>query len=99
MIWLITFLILIVTQFGYIWFQWDKISNIIEVSKFAQELIGDQLKDNDHYKKTMTFKQKIAMVIINFKGLIWIPITFLFLLNIVAASLLTIVFNTLLIFF
>lgn len=99
MIWLSIFLTLTIAQAGYIWFQWDKISNIIEVSKFASDLIGSQLKDNKTYKKVMGIKEKIAMFILNFKGMLWILITLILMVNIVVATIFNIIIKIILMFF
>lgn len=99
MIWLVIFSTLSIVQVGYLWFQWDKISNIIEMTKLANKLIGSQLKDNKPYIKTMDFKSRVVMVIMNFKGLLWIPIILLIIVNLIVATILSGIISLVLLMF
>jgi len=98
MIWLSVFLVLTITQAGYIWVIWDKISNIVEVSKFASDFIGSQLKDNKAHKKTMGIKERVAMLMLNYKGFIWLPITLILMVNMIVATFINIIIKITLMF-
>ncbi len=98
MIWLSVFLVLSLIEVIYLWIQWDKISSIIDVGKMAHDLIGQQLKNNEHYKKVMGFKEKVAMIIFNFKGLTWVLICLILLGNVIISSVLTLVLKLFLMF-
>ena len=99
MIWIVVFLLLTIAQAGYIWFQWDKISNIIEVSKFASDILDLHLKDNKKYIKAMGFKERVILFMLKFKKLMWIPIGLMLLLNMIVASILSMILNIILMFF
>jgi hypothetical protein len=99
MIWIVVFLVLTIAQGGYIWFQWDKISNIIEVTKFASNILDYQLKDNKKHVKVMGFKEKFILFILRFKKLIWIPIGLMLLINMIVASILSVIIKLILMFF
>lgn len=99
MIWIVVFLFLTIAQAGYIWFQWDKISNIIEVTKFASNILDYQLKDNKKYVKMMGFKERVILFILRFKKLIWIPIGLILLINMIVASVLSVIIKIILMFF
>ena len=99
MIWLAIFGTLTAIEVGYLWFQWDKISNIIEVTKLASNLVDGQLKDNDSYKKLLGFKERVAMFLLNFKGLIVIPIILILLANSIIGLILSLIINLILLMF
>lgn len=99
MIWIVIFLVLTITQAGYIWFQWDKISDIIEVTKFASNILDYQLKDNKKYVKMMGFKERVILFILRFKKLIWVPILLMLLFNTIVASILSVVIKLILMIF
>jgi subtilase family serine protease len=101
MIFLGVFLVLCVVQGGYIWFQWDKLSNIIELFKLSEKFVNedDELKNNKHIKKAITFKDKVVHFVLKYKNLIWIPITLLLIVNTIIASIITILVKLALIIF
>ena len=98
MIWITTFLIMTLIEVIYVSIQWSKIKDLMDISKLANNLLGATLKDNPHYKKALGIKGRIAFMIMNFKGLIWLPISILILVNMMVATLVSIILNLVLIF-
>jgi hypothetical protein len=89
MIWTTIFLTLTIVEGIYLWFQWDKISQVIEVAKLAQDLTGVAFKDNKAYNKAMDFKTKVIFFVLKFKKLIWLPIGLLLIANLIVASIIS----------
>ena len=72
------FLVLTIVEFGFLWFQWDKVSTVVEVAEF----VGDNV--NLHEKQD-AFMATIRKIVKKFKKLLWIPAGLLLFVNFLVA--------------
>ena len=85
MFWII-FFTLTAIEAAYLWFQWDKISTFVDIAKFA----GENIQVHKNQKRVVRW---IGKMVGKFKRMMWIPVSIILFLNMIAAGVLAIVYS------
>lgn len=88
MVTMIIFLLLYAVEAVIIFIKWNDITDYHEIGKFGSKALGV----HEHYN---TITEKVIKWIIDYKALMWIPISLLAIGNFIAAWLISIIFSIL----